>query len=49
MEVLGMKETQNEGSERLGAQECDILAVLLIDGLIPLTIYLSDHELYIDF
>lgn len=36
-------------SERLGAQECDIFTALLIGDVIPLTIYLSDNELYIDF
>ena len=43
-----MKETQNEGI-RLGAQDCDILTILLIGDVNPLTIYLSDNELYIDF
>lgn len=34
--------------ERLGAQECNIVTILLIGDFMPLTIYLSDNELYID-
>lgn len=42
-EVLRMR-----ALERLGTQECNILTILLIGDFKPLTIYLSDNELYID-
>lgn len=35
--------------ERLGAQECNILTILLINDSMPLTMNLSDNEFYIDF
>lgn len=43
-----MRETQNEDSG-LGAQQCNVLTILLIHDFMPLTVHFSHTELYIDF